>query len=284
MKLAILLTVYNRKVKTLACLDNISRQNKNDSYSIDIYMTDDKSTDGTVESVKEKYPYVNIIKGTGNLYWNRGMIAAWQKAVSNDKYDYYLWLNDDTLLYNDAINMLIECSKIKEDNSIIVGSTFSLDGKAVTYGGYKENGIRVVPNGKLQLCEYFNGNIVLIPQKVYHIVGMNDARFSHSIGDFDYGLRAKKNGINSFVAPKVIGLCDRHNRIPIWCNKEYSMIKRLKAFASPLGAAPLEYFEFDKRYKGLVNACFGLIGSFIKCLFPKLFNKRMKKDKMYFNV
>lgn len=52
--------------------------------------------------------------------------------------------------------------------------------------------MRIIPNGKLQLCEYFNGNIVLIPQAVYSVVGMNNPSYSHSIGDFDYGLRAKK--------------------------------------------------------------------------------------------
>lgn len=84
--------------------------------------------------------------------------------------------------------------------------------------------MRIIPNGKLQLCEYFNGNIVLIPQAVYSVVGMNNPSYSHSIGDFDYGLRAK-NGILSYVSTMIVGYCDRHNAIPIWCNSNYSLKK-----------------------------------------------------------
>ena len=46
------------------------------------------------EAVGKMFPQVHIIKGDGNLFWNRGMYMAWQAAIKEKDYDFYLWLND----------------------------------------------------------------------------------------------------------------------------------------------------------------------------------------------
>lgn len=282
--LAVLMTVHNRKQITLACLKNLYEQELPHDYIVDVYMTDDGCTDGTSEAVTDMFPRVNIVYGNGCLYWNRGMIAAWRAAVENCDYDYYLWLNDDTVLEDDSVRMLLCCADETGDKAIIVGSTCDTAGIGViTYSGYGKDGKRITPNGRLQQCEYFNGNIVLIPRCVFGLVGMNDSRFSHSIGDFDYGLRAKKKGVCSFVTPKILGRCDRHNRIPVWCDPNVSFMRRLKSFVSPLGAAPFEYFIFDRRHKGLLKACYGLAVSTVMSIVPWLFVSHLKKNKMFFD-
>lgn len=50
--------------------------------------------------------------------------------------------------------------------------------------------------GKIEKIDSFNGNIVLIPLSVFNILGFNDNYFTHSFGDLDYGLRAKKWVLN----------------------------------------------------------------------------------------
>ena len=91
--IAVLLTVFNRKDKTLKCLEQLYNQLPLREYQVDIYLTNDGCTDGTPEAINQKYPQIHIIQGTGNLFWNRGMYLAWQEAAKND-YDFYLWLND----------------------------------------------------------------------------------------------------------------------------------------------------------------------------------------------
>lgn len=81
--IAILLTVFNRKLKTIKCLDNIHNQNSFSTYEINIFLTDDGSTDGTSDLIKSKYPNVTIIKGN-NLYWNRGMLTSWKAAIKKN--------------------------------------------------------------------------------------------------------------------------------------------------------------------------------------------------------
>ena len=88
-RIAALLTVHNRKDKTLACLGDLYKQHLPEGVVMEVYLTDDGCTDGTRESVKEKFPQVVIVNGDGSLFWNRGMIAAWKEAAKCD-YDYYL--------------------------------------------------------------------------------------------------------------------------------------------------------------------------------------------------
>lgn len=111
--IAVLLTVFNRKDKTLKCLQHLFNQLPIEGYSIDVYLTDDGCTDGTPEAVKEQYPQVNIIHGDGNLFWNRGMYTAWEKAAQKG-YDFYLWLNDDTILLPNALSKLLISSNNKK--------------------------------------------------------------------------------------------------------------------------------------------------------------------------
>lgn len=88
----------------------------------------------------------------------------------------------------------------------------------------------------------FNGNIVLIPQFVYKVLGTNDPVFHHSLGDFDYGLRGMKKNIQSLIAPGILGECDRHEALPSWCNPQKTLSQRWNAFHSPLGCNPKEFF------------------------------------------
>lgn len=77
-KIAILMTVHNRKQKTLACIQKIFNNSTQDD--IVCYLVDDGCTDGTKEAVAKLYPKVKVIKGDGYLFWNRGMFLAWEIA------------------------------------------------------------------------------------------------------------------------------------------------------------------------------------------------------------
>ncbi len=65
-------------------------------------MVDDASTDGTAAAIRSHYPGVEVIDGSGALFWNRGMYVGFGVALQRPA-DYYLWLNDDTELVPDAL-------------------------------------------------------------------------------------------------------------------------------------------------------------------------------------
>ena len=135
-KIAIIMTIHNRINETLKCLRALfNQEGVGCNFSLIIFIPDDGSTDGTAGAVRERYPGVKILPGTGDLYWNRGMHLAFREAMQGD-YDFYLWLNDDTLLYPDAVQRLLETSKQFDDKAIIVGSVQDPDTGAWTYGGF----------------------------------------------------------------------------------------------------------------------------------------------------
>jgi GT2 family glycosyltransferase len=274
-KISVLLTCHNRREKTLNCLQSLFEAELPDSFSLEVFLVDDGSTDGTSEIVKNTYPYINIIEGNGSLYWNKGMNLAWKTAAEKDVYDFYLWLNDDVVLQNDSINILFnDFEKSGNDKAIIVGACQSLAGK-VTYSGYNSVSKKIIvkPNGNIRQCEYFNGNVVLVPSKVFHQVGFLDPAFHHGQGDLDYGLRAKKLGINSFVSSVNVGICERHSELPQWCNPVYPFSMRLKSFKSPLGGRPKSTLVFQRKYLGLAPALFHYFTIHLRLLFPKIWKK-----------
>ena len=268
--IAILLTVHNRREKTLRCLHNLFGQEVPEGFETDVFLTDDGCTDGTPEAIRAQYPQVHIVQGDGTLFWNRGMYKAWEAAAKAKDYDFYLWLNDDTFVYPDLYKNLLSASKKNGDKTIIVGATQSSDHKHATYGGRLSNNAIPVPNGETVEANYFNGNIVLIPKFIFKAVGNLDFYFTHSKGDFDYGLRAKRKGIKIIQVGKYLGECDLHEHLDRWCDPVVPFLQRWKALHRPTGMPPKETFHIEKRHRDIITAAFHCCTIYLRCLFPNI--------------
>ncbi len=278
MRIAVLITVHNRKDKTLKCLNRIHSQLIPSTISVEVYLTNDGCTDGTAEAIREYFPDTNIIDGDGNLFWNRGMYKAWSAAEKTD-YDYYLWLNDDTILFENAIASLLSTSDMMNNEAIIVGYTIDSKKEKITYGGRNKYTGLITDVKGITECDTFNGNIVLIPRQVYKLVGKNDPVFHHAIGDTDYGLRAQKMRVKSYISDVACGICDSHDKLPKWSDKNIPLHKRIKFLYRPggNGANPIEFFIYKKRHYGLLAAIMTFISNHIHLLFPFLWNKDASK-------
>lgn len=267
--IAALLTVFNRKQQTLACLDRLFKQDIPEGYTLAVYLVDDGCTDGTTAAILEQFPKkVNIIQGDGTLFWNRGMHLAWTVAAKERDYDYYLWINDDTFIYDDCINRLLKESLEFDDKAIVVGSTCVVGNQnKISYGGW-QNGKIITNVTERQWCDAINGNIVLIPKYAYNILGMNDPYFRHAAGDTDYGLRAKEKGVECFIGKGIFGECDLHDRPTVWMDPSQPFNKRWSNFFSPLGNNPFEFFYFKKKHNGLLAASVTFCSMWIHFFFP----------------
>ena len=76
------------------------------------------------------------------------MRLALKTAVAKQEYDFYLWLNDDTVIDNHALNELIECSKegfLKEVKEVIIcgACRISDDEIEFSYGGRTDVDVNV---------------------------------------------------------------------------------------------------------------------------------------------
>jgi GT2 family glycosyltransferase len=263
---AVLMTCHNRKEKTLSCLTSLfngNRTNNQDKLLITCFLVDDGSTDGTSEAVNEQFPQVHLIAGSGTLYWNQGMRLAWQKALQDKSYDYYLWLNDDVTLYNDAISQLFSSYQLLIDKGHNVGALVGTLQDPITqlasYGGrsienptfplrYQEV---LTPTEYEIKCDYINGNCTLISAESVDSIGILSNEFTHSMGDFDYGFRLKKSGFSCWVAPHYVGQCCPNDYRNKYKNAELSFSDRITLIKKPTILPPAdEWMIYVRKHAG----------------------------------
>ena len=152
------------------------------------------------------------LRGDGSLFWAKAMAIAERRAVER-RPDYLLWLNDDVVLQQDALGTLITAMG-GNARRIVVGTVVDPVSGDVTYGGFDRvdwHPLRyrhVAPtDGVPRPVTTISGNVVLVPRCVYSDVGGIDGGFSHGRADWDYGLRAKRLGIEPVVTGRPVGTC-----------------------------------------------------------------------------
>ncbi|MEY4572062.1 MAG: hypothetical protein RLZ10_1288 [Bacteroidota bacterium] len=270
--IAVLLTCRNRKEKTLTCLTSFFQSKEYISDSIfHVFLVDDGSTDGTRDAIRKSFPSVYIIEGDGQLFWNQGMRLAWQKALEYGRFDYFLWLNDDTIMDTNALNHLLTADKVLQGRSqlrlITAACRATNDADVFSYGGRTDTG-PVIPNGELQECRYVNGNLVLVPNNVFQKIGILSKHYTHGMGDNDYGLRCIEAGGRCFTTAEYIATCPPNEGLPGWCNPDVPFKERWKLLHSPKGLNIKEYNRFRKRFWGNRWFIFAL-KAYFRLIFPR---------------
>jgi GT2 family glycosyltransferase len=269
MKLGIIMTCFNRKEKTKKCLEILKNQNLPKDCSFQVFICDDGSTDGTSDMLSTDFSEINVINGNGNLYWNGGTNMAWETAKKSSKFDFFLWLNDDTyLLENALIDLLKQFDKLKSP-AILVGACLDPRTKQFSFGGSLESS-PVIPNGSLQEVELVNGNVVLIPEIIDKKLKGLSPIFTHYLGDYDYGLRAQNAGFKCYSSENYIAECEPNN-LPFWGDNRLKLSKRWKLVHNVKGLALSEYYQFLKIHKGRMKALSTLISVYLRVLVPSLF-------------
>lgn len=250
--IAVLLTCHNRRETTRTCLKRLFEIRSD----LDVFCVDDGSNDGTAQMIANEFPQVELIAGDGNLFWSRGMRLAWVTARKKKEYDYYFWLNDDLELYANAFDELLECSRLVKGQAVITGLVEEKTSHKVIYGGSDAAKRMIAANGELNEVTFLNGNFVIVPRYVFDKIGFLDERFHHDLGDVDYGLTAKEQGMEVYTSRCYIGGTDvalrsKHMRIRL---DNANVFKRFKRLYSPLGSNPFITFYFKRKHQGLMNA------------------------------
>ncbi|MGK2907967.1 MAG: glycosyltransferase family 2 protein [Desulfuromonadales bacterium] len=259
-EIAVLLTCHNRREKTLACLETLFDQELPPGCKLRVYLTDDGSTDGTVAAVLQRFHAIRHLAGDGSLFWNGGMRLAFEEALKGN-HDFYLWLNDDTLLDLGAVESLLwayaEVSGGVGAGAIVVGTTRSPRDGRPTYGGVvRRSSLRrtrfslLEPGDEPLECETMNGNCVLIPRQVAKRLGTLDSTFVHGMGDFDYGLRARATGFQIWVMPGYAGTCDKNPQTGTFHDHSLPLAGRWRLMHSPKGLPTKEWRVFCRRHAG----------------------------------
>lgn len=260
-RIAALMACHNRVASTTESVRFLKSQAIPDA-SVDLFLVDDGSSDGTAQAVCDLVPHATILTGDGNLFWCGGVRWAFEEAI-NRNYDFYLWLNDDTLLDQGALVRMFdtyrEVARDACEATIVVGSTRDPKTGQFTYGGWrrylKPTGViswkKTPPHMETPLaCDTMNGNIVLIPRSVVERIGNLDAAFVHTMGDLDYGLRAVKHGCRIYIAPGYCGTCASNDQPRPYAGSQTPLSTRWKQLLGPKGFPIKAWGVFTYRHKG----------------------------------
>lgn len=102
MDISIIIVNYNTKQLLFNCLKSIFEKTRDISF--EVIVSDNGSTDGSIEMLKEFYPQVILLENNKNL----GFGTANNKALAFAKGKYIFYLNSDTILLNNAVKCFFD--------------------------------------------------------------------------------------------------------------------------------------------------------------------------------
>lgn len=223
-KISIIIPIYNRLEITKRGLDSVFlslkhyETNNIINFQFKIIVIDDGSKDGSSEWINAHFPDIIILKGDGNLWWTGSVNLGSRFAVENLSTNYILLWNDDTLCEE---NYFLELTKTIESNlysnSILVSKIYWLNEDNILFnfgclfnkftGNRKGIGFNQPDSKKfseVRKVDWSGGMGTLIPTMILLKLDFFDAkRFPQYFGDFDFFLRANKNGFNAFAIPSL---------------------------------------------------------------------------------
>ena len=191
-------------------------------YRYEWLLSDNGSTDGTREMVREKYPYVTILENNANL----GVAAGRNRLFWNSRGKYTMILDSDTLVHDGTIDTLIDTAEAHPNSAIIAPKLVYRDGslqlscrpfprfhhiliEGTKYRRYFEwTGIparvdmRNIDHGQLMEIDCVYGAAMLVRNRLTKEVGGFDEGFFYQYEDYDLCFRLKRSGHENWYDPK----------------------------------------------------------------------------------
>lgn len=188
------------------------------------------------------------------------MRTAWSECLSM-QFDAYLWLNDDVILSQNALKLLtkeyLQHARNGETDVIVVGRTISPLTGYTTYGGLVRE--RTFSNLRYRLllasemyCDTMNGNCVLVPHAVAMKVGNISSRFSHALGDIDYGLRARRAGVTIVECKTPVAELEMNFAAYVGIPRVRSLSDLWRVLTHPKGIPVSEWMAFCATHGGVL--------------------------------
>jgi len=273
----VLLLNWNGKDLTIECVDSLLKSNY-PNYKI--LIVDNGSIDDSVKVFKQKYSDVEIIQNKKNLGYAKGFNVGLKAAYERES-DYFLVMNNDTVIDSNAITELVKVAKNDESIGIVTGKVLYYDKPNVIQRAGKETGKYFLPGKHIGAGEIDNGQcdfikefdfvddvFWLLSRKLYKKVGGYDPTFFNSSEEADLCIRARKENFKIFYTYKA----------KLWHKDSASMggggSPRI-VYYDTRNRIPLVYKNYNKRvflqfyFSYLLSICIASAKSILKLKFKK---------------
>jgi len=188
----------------------------------EVIVVDNASSDDSVEMLKEKFPWINVIANNEN----KGFAYANNQAIKLAKGEFVLLLNPDTLVEDDTFTKCIEFMNQTPDAGAIGVKMINGNGeflpeskralpipsvafykifglaklfpKSKKFGSYHLTGL---DNEKTQSVEVLSGAFMFLRKKTLEETGVLDETFFMYGEDIDLSYRITKSGYKNYYLP-----------------------------------------------------------------------------------
>lgn len=250
--------VHNRRALTAAFLSALTEARRRlgeSGLQLDAVVVDDGSSDGTSDMISTLHPWVQLLKGSGDLFWGGATALATEYCLQQESaWSALVLMNDDVTLGVDEFVRFIHDSSAAP--GVSVGPVCDPESGDVTYSGLIRDSrwhplrLSVIDpvTGTRQGCDTFHGNCVYLPRSVVEATRGVDPLFRHSMGDIDLGLRISRTGTPVEVHDAFVGTT-AYNGIRDFSGVS-GPLRRLRGATSLKGYAPAPYWTFCRRHGG----------------------------------
>lgn len=117
--ISVVIVSWNTKEVTLKCLDHLKRAVDfiNSKVEVEVVVVDNASSDGTVDIIEKKYPWVKLIEAGSNLGYAKGNNLGFKKTSSTNKY--LLLLNSDVYIQQDTLAKSLDFFENHTDSDVL---------------------------------------------------------------------------------------------------------------------------------------------------------------------
>ncbi|MFA5029524.1 MAG: glycosyltransferase family 2 protein [Patescibacteria group bacterium] len=219
MDLSIVIVSWNVKELLNKCLTTISKNSAGLSW--EIVLVDNASSDGTVETVRQKFPEVKLIANKQNL----GFAKANNLALKEAQGEFILLLNPDTEVLSGSLEKclaiikdnprigILGCQLLNSDKSVQpsvrrfprLWPILLLFLKLPKFFSFKSVNRYLAKDfdyQKEQTVDQVMGAFMLLPKRVIGEIGPLDERFFIWFEEVDFCRRARQKGYQVFYTPQ----------------------------------------------------------------------------------
>jgi len=212
-RVSVIILNWNDYHSTAECIESL-RKIHYDNY--EIIIVDNDSNDNSEERLHKLYPEYRLIQTGQNLGYAGGNNRGIEAAIEN-KSEYILLLNNDTIVSEDFLEKLIQIAEDNKDGGLYGGKILYYNyPEKIWYAGGKINWVKgsgfsygstkseILRNENAIPVTFITGCMMLIRTEVVKNIGLLEEKYFLYLEDTEYSARALRNGYNLYYCPKCI--------------------------------------------------------------------------------
>ena len=206
-KVSAIIVNWNGKNETADCIQSLLDQDYSD---LEIIVSDNGSTDGSIDFLRERFSSsIRLLENGRNL----GFGTAVNRGLEEASGEYLIFLNNDLVLESASIGKLVELLESNDEIGAAVPkilyyekrNTFNSFGVGIHFTGIAcPDKIDQIDDQELNRTETACGGIFMFPRKVYETVGGFDEDLFLYHEDHDLSWRIRLAGWKIMATPEAV--------------------------------------------------------------------------------